>query len=62
MSPPLEVWESLVRLFSRRYLGSTLGEHVLSSLQVVIGGTCSDHRADKNNLARMRRLSRGDQS
>ena len=38
LPPPLEVWESLVRLFSRRYLGSTLGEHVLSSLQVVIGG------------------------
>lgn len=38
LPPPLEVWDSLVRLVSRRYLGSTLGQHVLSSLQVVIGG------------------------
>ena len=29
LPPPLEVWEALVRLFSRRYLGSTLGQHVL---------------------------------
>jgi ABC-type nitrate/sulfonate/bicarbonate transport system permease component len=38
LPPPQEVWEAFVRLWSRPYLGSTLGQHVGSSLQVVIGG------------------------
>jgi len=38
LPPPLEVWEAFVRLWSRPYLGSTLGRHIGSSLQVVIGG------------------------
>jgi taurine transport system permease protein len=38
LPPPIEVWESLVRLASRPYLGSTLGQHIGASLQIVIGG------------------------
>jgi len=38
LPPPLEVWESFVRLWSRPYLGSTLGRHIGASLQIVVGG------------------------
>jgi taurine transport system permease protein len=38
LPPPLEVWEAFVRLWSRPYLGSTLGEHVAASLRIVAGG------------------------
>ncbi len=38
LPPPLEVWEAFVRLWSRPYLGSTLGRHIGASLQIVIGG------------------------
>lgn len=38
LPPPQEVWDSFVRLWSRPYLGSSLGQHVGASLQVVIGG------------------------
>ncbi len=38
LPPPLEVWDAFVRLWVRPYLGSSLGQHVLSSLQVVLGG------------------------
>lgn len=38
LPPPLEVWKAFVRLWSRPYLGSTLGQHVGASLQIVIGG------------------------
>jgi len=38
LPPPIDVWEAFVRLWSRPYLGSTLGQHIGSSLQIVIGG------------------------
>jgi taurine transport system permease protein len=38
LPPPLDVWEAFVRLWSRPYLGSTLGEHVAASLRIVVGG------------------------
>jgi taurine transport system permease protein len=38
LPPPEEVWEAFVRLWSRPYLGSTLGEHVAASLRIVAGG------------------------
>jgi len=38
LPPPGDVAASFVRLVSRPYLGSTFGAHVLSSLDVVIGG------------------------
>lgn len=38
MPPPEEVWEAFVRLWSRPYLGSSLGEHVMASLRIVAGG------------------------
>jgi len=38
LPPPIDVWEAFVRLWSRPYLGSTLGQHVGASLQIVIGG------------------------
>ena len=38
LPPPQEVWEAFVRLWSRPYLGSTLGRHIGASLQVVLGG------------------------
>lgn len=38
LPPPQEVWGAFVRLWSRPYLGSTLGEHVAASLQIVAGG------------------------
>jgi taurine transport system permease protein len=38
LPPPLDVWEAFVRLWSRPYLGSTLGEHVAASLRIVAGG------------------------
>nr|WP_255553590.1 ABC transporter permease [Caenimonas aquaedulcis] len=38
MPPPLEVWEAFVRLWSRPYLGSSLGEHIAASLRIVAGG------------------------
>lgn len=38
LPPPQEVWEAAVRLWSRPYLGSSLGEHVAASLRIVAGG------------------------
>ena len=38
LPPPEEVRDAFVRLWSRPYLGSSLGRHVAASLQVVIGG------------------------
>ena len=38
LPPPMEVWEAFVRLLSRPYLGSTLGQHIAASLRIVIGG------------------------
>jgi taurine transport system permease protein len=38
LPPPQDVWEAFVRLWSRPYLGSTLGEHVAASLRIVAGG------------------------
>ena len=38
LPPPQEVWDAFVRLWSRPYLGSSLGRHIGASLQVVIGG------------------------
>ena len=38
LPPPVEVWEAFVRLLSRPYLGSTLGQHIVASLRIVIGG------------------------
>ena len=38
LPPPQEVWDAFVRLWSRPYLGSTLGRHIGASLQVAIGG------------------------
>ena len=38
LPPPQEVWDAFVRLGSRPYLGSSLGQHIGASLQVVIGG------------------------
>ena len=38
LPPPGDVWDSLLRLLRRPYLGSSLGQHVVSSLKVVIGG------------------------
>ena len=38
LPPPIDVWEAFVRLWSRPYLGSTLGQHIGASLQIVIGG------------------------
>jgi ABC-type nitrate/sulfonate/bicarbonate transport system permease component len=38
LPPPQEVWDSFVRLWSRPYLGSSLGEHVAASLRIVAGG------------------------
>ncbi len=38
LPPPSEVWEAFVRLWSRPYLGSTLGQHIGASLEIVIGG------------------------
>lgn len=38
LPPPQDVWDAFVRLWSRPYLGSSLGRHVGASLQVVIGG------------------------
>lgn len=38
LPPPSDVWEAFVRLGSRPYLGSTLGEHIGASLRIVIGG------------------------
>lgn len=38
LPPPQQVWEAFVRLWSRPYLGSSLGEHVGASLRIVAGG------------------------
>jgi ABC-type nitrate/sulfonate/bicarbonate transport system permease component len=38
LPPPVEVWQAFVRLLARPYLGSTLGQHIGASLQIVIGG------------------------
>jgi len=38
LPPPQEVWDAWLRLWSRPYLGSTLGRHIGASLQVVLGG------------------------
>ncbi|MBC5767116.1 ABC transporter permease [Ramlibacter albus] len=38
LPPPREVWDAFVRLWSRPYLGSSLGEHVGASLRIVAGG------------------------
>ncbi|MES3000402.1 MAG: ABC transporter permease [Pseudomonadota bacterium] len=38
LPPPQEVWEAFVRMWSRPYLGSSLGEHVAASLRIVAGG------------------------
>ena len=38
LPPPGDVIDAFVRLFTRPYLGSTLGRHIASSLSVVIGG------------------------
>jgi taurine transport system permease protein len=38
LPPPEDVWDAFVRLWSRPYLGSTLGEHVAASLRIVAGG------------------------
>lgn len=38
LPPPQQVWDAFVRLWSRPYLGSSLGEHVGASLRVVAGG------------------------
>jgi ABC-type nitrate/sulfonate/bicarbonate transport system permease component len=38
LPPPQEVRDAFVRLWSRPYLGSSLGRHIGASLQVVIGG------------------------
>jgi len=38
LPPPMDVVDAFVRLLARPYLGSTLGQHIASSLSVVIGG------------------------
>ncbi|HKU87930.1 MAG TPA: ABC transporter permease [Casimicrobiaceae bacterium] len=38
LPPPMDVIDAFVRLLARPYLGSTLGQHIASSLSVVIGG------------------------
>ena len=38
LPPPQDVADAFVRLLSRPYLGSTLGQHVAASLSVVISG------------------------
>lgn len=38
LPPPIDVWDAFVRLASRPYLGSTLGQHIGASLSIVIGG------------------------
>jgi taurine transport system permease protein len=38
LPPPIDVRDAFVRLWSRPYLGSTLGEHVAASLRIVVGG------------------------
>ncbi len=38
LPPPIDVWDALVRLASRPYLGSTLGQHIAASLRIVLGG------------------------
>lgn len=38
LPPPQDVWDAFVRLWSRPYLGSSLGEHVGASLRIVVGG------------------------
>lgn len=38
LPPPQDVWDAFVRLWSRPYLGSSLGEHIAASLRIVVGG------------------------
>lgn len=38
LPPPQDVWDAFVRLWSRPYLGSSLGEHIGASLRIVVGG------------------------
>lgn len=38
LPPPDEVWDALLRLLRRPYLGSSLARHVAESLKVVAGG------------------------
>ena len=38
LPPPIEVWDAFVRLSAKPYLGSTLGQHIIASLRIVIGG------------------------
>jgi ABC-type nitrate/sulfonate/bicarbonate transport system permease component len=38
LPPPQDVWDAFMRLWSRPYLGSSLGEHIGASLRIVAGG------------------------